>query len=180
MNNDHVVQDTVPAIDASTIVQHVKDVCSKDTQCIDTFVVYLNGPATKDGNILLWDWNQDGSAGNTEVLSIKDLLAPLKNCNAKNFLFIVDQNFAGHFIDQVKQGRKSNLRNFDKIHVLTASNKNTYSWSRDFTRKFIEYDNNHIDSKYAKTFARKISSIAKVCLHLVVFLLLSFIYFVAS
>lgn len=157
-----MTQDTIPAVDASSILQHVKEVCSKDTKCIDTFVMYFNGPVTRSGDLLLWDWNQDGVVSSTETLSVKDLLAQFQDCNAKNYLLIVDQNFAGHFIDHVKQGRALKYRNFEKIHVLTASNKKSLSWKRDFTEKFIEYDNNHIDSKDAPTFARRISYIAKV------------------
>lgn len=166
VNNDAVAQDTIPAVDASSIVQHVKEVCSKDTKCIDTFVIYLNGPATSSGDLLLWDFNQDGVVGTTETLSISNLLAPLRDCNAKNYLLIVDQNFAGHFIEHVKKGRALKYRNFENIHVLTASNKQSLSWKRDFTEKFIEYDNNHIDSQDAPTFARRISYIAKVKGHL--------------
>lgn len=166
VNGDAVTKDTIPAVDASSIIQHVKGVCSKDTKCIDTLVMYLNGPVTENGDLLLWDWNQDGVVGSAEKLSVKDLLEQFRDCNAKNYLLIVDQNFAGHFIEHVKKGRALKYKNFEKIHVLTASNKQSLSWKRNFTKSFIEYDNNHIDSKNAQTFARRISYIAKVCFFL--------------
>ena len=150
-------------MDTLTITRHVRSVCSRDVKCIDTFVIYLNGPTTKNGDLLLWDWNTDGKASRSEILTIDELLYPIQNCNAKNYLLIADQNYAGHVIEYVELGRKLKKRNFEKITVLTASNKNSYTWKRDFTKMFIRLDNNMIDDpKVSSPTARRISSIAKV------------------
>ena len=157
---------TTPAVDALTITRHVRAVCSRDVKCIDTFVIYLNGPTTKSGDLLLWDWNADGKASRSEILTIEELLYPIQNCNAKNYLLVADQNYAGHLVEYVQLGRKLKRRNFDKITVLTASNKNSYTWKRDFTKMFVQLDNSLIDEKttshQAKPSARRISSIAEV------------------
>lgn len=126
-------------------------------------MIYLNGPTTKSGDLLLWDWNADGKASRSEILTIDELLYPIQNCNAKNYLLIADQNYAGHVIAYVELGRKLKKRNFEKITVLTASNKNSYTWKRDFTKMFIRLDNNMIDDPtMSSPTARRISSIAKV------------------
>uniref|UniRef100_A0A069DNE7 Putative cnidarian restricted protein n=1 Tax=Clytia hemisphaerica TaxID=252671 RepID=A0A069DNE7_9CNID len=62
LDGDLKAKETVPAVDALTITRHVRSVCSRNTKCIDTFVIYLNGPTTKNGDLLLWDWNADGKA----------------------------------------------------------------------------------------------------------------------
>jgi len=160
--------DTVPAVDVSTITRQVKSVCSKFTTCIDTFVIYLNGPTTKNGDLLLWDWNGDGKASNSEILSIAELILPLKDCNAKNVLIIADQNYAGHLIDHVDRGRDTG--NYKNVHVITATNRGSYSWGRDFTKMFIKLDNDMIDKGYVETpNARRISSIAEVSRKFVLF-----------
>ena len=141
----------------SRITDHIESVCRKSSRCIDTLVIYLNGPTLPNGDMLMWDRNSDGSASASEILTIKELLNPFKKCGAKHFLIIADQNYAGHIIDEVKTGVKLRYKNFGKIHVVSASTKRSWAWDRSFTKKFIEYDN--FDSG---TSSRKISDIVKV------------------
>ncbi|XP_057293429.1 uncharacterized protein LOC130622051 isoform X1 [Hydractinia symbiolongicarpus] len=154
-------RDTYPATDANAIIDHIKKVCTKRPQCIDTFVLYLNGPALPNGNIMLWDRDSDGKAAKAEIIEIPKLLEPLKTCNAKNFLIIADQNYAGHIIGEVVTQKNLGYDNFKRVHVIAASTRRSYSWGRDFTKKFIELDNVHIDSRVDTSPSRKISLIYK-------------------
>ena len=156
-------QDTYPATESTGVMNHIEHICRKRRQCIDTFVIYLNGPTLKkNGNLLLWDHNADGSNSDTETIKIADLLAPIRRCGAKNYLIIADQNYAGRIIAEVEKGRRKNYRNFRNIHVVTASSSHSYSWRRTFTKAFILYDNVYIDSANETASTRRIADIYRV------------------
>ena len=143
---------------------HIEDVCKKSRQCIDTLVLYLNGPTLKaNGDLLLWDHNADGIYSETETIKLVDLLAPLRRCGAKNYLVIADQNYAGRIITEVERGRALGYRNFNKIHVVTASSERSYTWKRSFTKNFIHHDNILFDRRVNETGpTRRIKDIFKV------------------
>ena len=156
--------DTYPAISDSRITSHVQSICSKSSRCIDTFVIYLNGPTTKNGDLVLWDWDKDKKAIDSEILTVEELVSSLRHCNAKNVLIIADQNYAGHLIDHVQRQRASGRKSFMKVHILTATDKGSYAWKRDFTQMFIKLDNDMIGNagQVTKPNSRRISSIAEV------------------
>lgn len=111
---------------------------------------------------MLWDRDSDGKAAKAEIIEIPKLLEPLRTCSAKNFLIIADQNYAGHIIGEVLTQKELGYDNFKRVHVIAASTRKSYSWGRDFTKKFIELDNVHIDSRVDTSPSRKISLIYKV------------------
>ena len=125
-------------------------------------MIYLNGPTLRNGDILLWDKNEDRSASDFGKLSISKLLTPLENCGAKNIIIIADQNHAGHVIDEVSKGRSRGIKNFNKIFVIASSAKDTYTYKRDFTQKFIQQDNVYIDSSKSTATSRLLINISKV------------------
>lgn len=144
-------------------MNHIEHICRKSRQCIDTFVLYLNGPTLKNkGDLLLWDHNADGSYSDTETIKLNELLAPLRRCGAKNYIIIADQNYAGRIIRLVKKGRLAGYRNFNKIHVITASSEMSYSWKSSFTENFILHDNVNMDSPFERASTRRIADIYKV------------------
>ncbi|XP_012566880.1 uncharacterized protein LOC100214463 isoform X1 [Hydra vulgaris] len=154
-------QDTLPADDSNVISNHLKHVCELNEHCIDTLTIYLNGPTLRNGDILLWDKNKDGTASDFGKLSINKLLSPLENCGAKDIIIIADQNHAGHIIDEVTKGRKRGIKNFNNIFVIASSAKDTYTYKRDFTQKFIQLDNVHIDSSTSIATSRLLVNISK-------------------
>ena len=48
-----------PAASKMAVSSHIKKLCST-ADCVQSFVIYLNSPATNDGNMLLWDNDNDG------------------------------------------------------------------------------------------------------------------------
>jgi len=154
-------KETEPAVESSKIVNHIKEeICTQKSRCVDTLTLYLNGPTFQNGDILLWDRNRDGHATDLEVLKLDDLLKPLGNCGARNIIIIADQNYAGHIISKILNLRKTNS-NYDKVHVITASSKRSWSYSRDFTKGLIQYDNVYIDDREALIEARPLGLIFK-------------------
>lgn len=159
-------KDTVPATEAGGILSHIGDICRISPDCIDSFVIYLNGPTLMNGNMLLWDRNRDGIADGTEVLKVRQLLETLEDCNASWITIIADQNYAGHLVDRIRdlRGRKAN-KVFEKISVYTSSTKRSYTWNRDFTMKWIERDNIWLQKNQTGV-ARKTREVYKVMLML--------------
>jgi len=49
----------LPASDKASIRNHITSLC-QTALCVDSLVLYLNGPTISDGSILLWDINGDG------------------------------------------------------------------------------------------------------------------------
>ena len=118
-----------------------------------------------NGNMLLWDRNRDGIADGTEILKVKQLLETLEDCNASWITIIADQNYAGHLVDRIRdlRAREAN-KVFEKISVYTSSTKRSYTWDRDFTKKWIERDNIWLQKNQTGV-ARKMREVYKVCLH---------------
>ena len=132
----------MPATEASGILTYIGDICRISPECIDSFVIYLNGPTMMNGNMLLWDRNRDGIADGTEILKVKQLLDALEDCNASWITIIADQNYAGHLVDRIRdlRGRQGSLV-LRKLSVYTSSTKRSYTWDRDFTTTWIQRDN---------------------------------------
>ncbi len=155
-------KDTVPATEAGGILSHISDICKIQSKCIDTFIIYLNGPTMMNGNMLLWDRNRDGIADGTEILKVRQLLEALKNCNASWITIIADQNYAGHLLDRIRDLRTRNVNAFKRISVYASSTKRSYTWNRDFTTKWIKRDNIWLQKNQTGV-ARKMRDVYKVC-----------------
>ena len=132
----------MPATEAGGILSHIGDICKISSECIDSFVIYLNGPTLMNGNMLLWDRNRDGVADGTEILKVRQLLGTLEDCNASWITIIADQNYAGHLVDRIRDLRSRRANQvFEKISVYASSTKRSYTWDRSFTRYWIARDN---------------------------------------
>ena len=59
----------LPANNKTAVRSHILSLCRSVFQCADSFVIYLNGPTTSDGSILLWDNNRNGKVGSLNFLS---------------------------------------------------------------------------------------------------------------
>ena len=141
VDKDKKTKDTVPATEAGGILSHIGDICRISSACIDSFVIYLNGPTMMNGNMLLWDRNRDGIADGTEILKVKQLLEVLEDCNASWITIIADQNYAGHLVDRIRDLRERQVYMvLEKLSVYTSSTKRSYTWDRDFTKNWIQRD----------------------------------------
>ncbi len=151
----------MPATEAGGILSHITDICRISTRCIDTFLLYLNGPTMMNGNMLLWDRNRDGIADGTEILKVRQLLEALKNCNASWITIIADQNYAGHLLDRIRDLRARNEDIFKRISVYASTTKKSYTWNRDFTKYWIQRDNIWLQKNQTGV-ARKMREVYKV------------------
>ena len=161
-------KETVPATEAAGILSYISNICTRGPQCVDTLVIYLNGPAMMNGNMLLWDRNGDGIADGTEILRIRQILERLKNCSATWVNIIADQNYAGHLVDKIREEKLRHSDSTDsiyhKISVYTSTTKRSYSWGNEFTRKWIQTDNIFLETNQTGV-ARKMRNVYKVRHH---------------
>ena len=116
----------------------------------------------QNGNMLLWDRNRDGIADGAEILKVRQLLQTLKNCNASWITIIADQNYAGHLLDRIRDLRTRKVNPiFERISVYASATKRSYTWNRDFTKKWIERDNIWLQKNQTGV-ARKMRDVYKV------------------
>ncbi|XP_033111112.1 uncharacterized protein LOC117112156 isoform X2 [Anneissia japonica] len=121
------VDNRFPATQKNAIRNHLSGLCSEGCNA-DSLIIYLNSPALPDGRSLLWDSDGNGQMDASEMLSVRELLEDIANCQAAHVYMIIDQSYSGIFADEI---RKSN--DHDNVVVFTSGNKTEYSWRSDLT-----------------------------------------------
>ncbi|XP_067127316.1 uncharacterized protein [Centruroides vittatus] len=89
--------------------------------CLDTLLIYLNSPATRNGSSLLWDADGDGKVDPDEEYSAAELSSDLDNCRAGRVLLLLDQSFSDRLVDAI-----SPLSRYRNVFVLSGEKVHTF------------------------------------------------------
>lgn len=71
---------------------HLRTMCR--SECVDSLVLYLNGPTLADGSMLFWDENGNGKVDLDERYSVKELVDDVADCHASQLVILAQQGHA--------------------------------------------------------------------------------------
>jgi len=111
---------------------YLKRTCSYNNT--DSFIIYLNAPATSDGSMLLLDSDSDGMASDVEMYRVSDMMSDLAACRARHVHVIIDQSFSGEVVEAFRRSNKH-------VCVYGSSKSHQSSYLSEFTQAWTSKDN---------------------------------------
>ncbi|XP_076819417.1 uncharacterized protein LOC143465133 [Clavelina lepadiformis] len=129
---------TSPASNKAAVRNHISTLCHS-ALCVDSLVIFLNGPATSNGALLLKDINKNGVADTNELYGVNEILADVAQCDANHLFIFVDQSYSGAMTlalrqrihdDEFAAERRST---WNRVVLLTSGDAWEWSWYRDAT-----------------------------------------------
>ncbi|XP_077973961.1 uncharacterized protein LOC144429658 [Styela clava] len=121
----------LPATEKSAIRHHISTLCSSEF-CVDSFVIYLNGPSTSDGAILLWDKNGDGLVDTEESYTAQEVISDVTGCAANQVILMVDQSYSDAVVSELKYLRKR-TNQLDNVVLMTNGESSEYAQGQTAT-----------------------------------------------
>ncbi|GAB6027493.1 hypothetical protein CHUAL_001745 [Chamberlinius hualienensis] len=107
---------------------YIQHVCQAPL-CVDSLVIYLNNPITRDGHMLLWDIDDNGQMDSTEYYTLKEFYSDVNNCNAHQVYIFADQSYSGHLVNYFAQSNQN-----ANIIVMGSGTEDDYSYNNEFTK----------------------------------------------
>ncbi|XP_005094755.2 uncharacterized protein LOC101864447 [Aplysia californica] len=117
-----------PAAMKLALRYHLQRMCASP-HCVDSLALYLNGPATHHGNMLLWDVNFNGMAEEEERYTVEELLSDLADCAARQVFLLVDQSYSG----EISHALRSSTSH-ENVLVISSGKGFQYSYNSELTR----------------------------------------------
>ncbi|CAM1307787.1 Uncharacterised protein g4688 [Pycnogonum litorale] len=126
-----------PVAKKSAMRYHINKMCNS-AHCVDSFVMYVNGPATHDGSILLWDVDSNGIVGTYEKYTVDELMEDLEECLARRIFIVADYSYSGRLAAGFESSSKHK-----NVQVFASGRPSEYSYRSEFTDHWAHFKHLH-------------------------------------
>ncbi len=126
--------DVTGSVDKTTIRDRLQALCSTLDRRRDVLFVYMTNHGQLGGDLVLWDFDDDGFVWGDEVYQPAEFRNDTENCAVCRLFLINDACYSGAFTNFLDDGLH------DKIAVYTAAQEDEVSWGREYMDEWEEHD----------------------------------------
>jgi hypothetical protein len=125
-NNNATGSDVTDSANEAAIRARIHGLCTTLNATRDVLLLYTSNHGASNGDLVLWDFNQNGARENAEGYSPAELDVDTSACQVCRLFMLFDQCFSGAFVPLVTDGSHGNAA------IYTAATASEYSYGREY------------------------------------------------